>query len=170
MLKIRSSQPMSPGMAFFFSRIFPLIFIGCGAMVLYFGWQDIQHAMASSNWPTAPGMIQSSSVEYHRSQKGSGTYGAKVLYSFTANDLAYNGGQVAFGDYSSGSPDHANSIVNRYPQGESVTVYYDPANPEFCVLEPGLKWQTWMLPIFGLVFFSAGIFMAVSIPKAIRKS
>jgi type IV secretory pathway TrbD component len=48
-------------------------------------------------------------------------------------------------------------------------VYYMPANPEECLLEPGIKAQSWFLPGFGLVFFVVGSLMAVFIPRAVKK-
>jgi hypothetical protein len=159
---------MSPGMRIFFSRIFPLPFIIIGAVVLYFGCRNLQRANQSVTWPTAKGVVQNSSMEYHHGDKGGGTYHAEVMYNFTVNAATFSGNNVAFGDYDSSNPSHARDIVNRYPKGKTVSVYYDKQKPQVCVLEPGVKVQAWFLPGFGLVFFAAGIIAAVCIPKAMR--
>ncbi|MFC1452145.1 DUF3592 domain-containing protein [Verrucomicrobiota bacterium] len=159
-------------MKFFFSRIFPLIFVVVGASVAFLGIRGLIRAKASVDWPSTQGNIVESSVERHRSSgsKGSSTtYHAEILYEFTVAGTTFNGDRVAYGDYGSSSSSHARRIVNRYPKGKSVTVHYMPGNPEQCLLEPGLKGQSWFLPGFGLIFFTVGSLMAVFLPKAIRK-
>jgi hypothetical protein len=156
-------------MRFFFSRIFPLPFILAGALTLYFGCRSLQRAKASIAWPTAEGVVKQSSVEYHSSDKGGGTYHAEVMYDFVVKGTTFSGNRVAFGDYGSSNPSHARGIVNRYPQGKAVTVHHMPGNPEDSVLEPGVQAQAWFLPVFGLIFFVVGCLMAVFLPKAMKK-
>jgi len=167
-----SSQQMSARMKFFFSRIFPLIFVAVGASVAFFGIRGLVRAKASVEWPAAQGRIASSVVERHYSSsngRSSTTYHAAILYEFSVHGATFNGTRVAYGDYGSSDPSHAREIVNRYPEGKAVTVHYMPGNPEECVLEPGLKAQSWFMPAFGLIFFAAGILMAIYIPKAMAK-
>jgi hypothetical protein len=156
-------------MRFFFSRIFPLIFVAVGASVAFFGIRALVRAKASVAWPTTQGKVVSSSVEYHRSDKGGGTYHAEVMYDFSVNDTSFTGNRIAYGDYGSSNPSHARQVVNRYLKGQSVTVHYMPSNPEECLLEPGVKGQSFFLPGFGLIFFTAGSVMAVFLPRAMRK-
>ncbi|MHC4253174.1 MAG: DUF3592 domain-containing protein [Planctomycetota bacterium] len=161
-------------MKFFFSRIFPLIFIAAGAITLYFGVRGIARARASVDWPTARGRIVSSTVDRRRSSSGSRrgsstTYHAEVLYELSVDGTAHDGSRVAYGDYGSSNPSHARRVVNRYPKGTQVAVHYMPGNPEECLLEAGMKAQSWFVPLFGLVFFAAGCMMAVFLPKAMRK-
>lgn len=167
-----SSKQMSPGMKFFFSRIFPLIFIVVGASVAFFGIRGFIRAKASVGWPSTQGKVLESSVERQRSSGSNGsstTYHAEILYEFTVEGTTFNGDRVAYGDYGSSNSSHARRIVNRYPKGKDVTVHYMPGNPEECLLEPGVKGQSWFLPGFGLIFFTVGSLMAVFSPKAIRK-
>jgi hypothetical protein len=48
--------------------------------------------------------------------------------------------------------------VDSYPVGKQVAVYYDPRDPDFAVLEPGLHGEMhdlFILCIILIVFFSA---------------
>ena len=168
-----SSKQMSPGMKVFFSRIFPLIFVIVGASVAFFGIRGLIRAKASVDWPATQGKVLESSVERHRSsdskRRSSTTYRAEILYEFSVEGTTFNGDRVAYGDYGSSNSSHARRVVNRYPKGKSVTVHYMPGNPEECLLEPGLKGQSWFLPGFGLIFFTVGSVMAVFLPRAMRK-
>ena len=172
-MRVSSSRQMPPGIKFFFSRIFPLIFVVVGAGVGFFGIRGFIRARASVDWPTVQGKVVASSVERQRSSSSNGgsstTYHAEILYEFSVEGTTFNGDRVAFGDYGSSNPSHARRIVNRYPTGKSVSVHYMPGNPEECLLEPGIKAQSWFLPAFGLIFFTVGSLMAILLPKAVRK-
>ncbi len=160
---------MSAGMRFFFSKLFPVPFILAGACTLFFGVRGLHRANESTTWPVADGTVQNSTVEYHSSSEGGGTYHAEVLYQFSVDGLTRSGNKVAFGDYGSGDPSHAQNIVNRYPKGKQVTVHYRPGDPDTCILEPGLQGQAWFLPGFGLVFLVVGSLMAIFLPMLMRK-
>jgi hypothetical protein len=152
---------MSPRTRFFFTRVFPAPFIVIGAVTFFFGVRGLHRAWESAEWPVADGMIKNSAVEYKSSDDGGGTYFAEVFYQFAVDGKTHSGNKVAFGDYGSNKPSHAQKIVNRYPIGLRLQVHYRPSDPDVCVLEPGVKGQTWFLPGFGLIFFAAGVLMAV---------
>lgn len=157
-------------MQFFFTRIFPLIFILTGVSVTYFGAVNYNRANASVEWPTASGLIVSSSVEYHRDDDSAGTYHAEILYEFSVNDVLFNGNRVAYGDFGSSDASHARKIVNQYPKGKNVTVYYMQSDPHECLLEPGFKLQSLFMPLFGMIFLIAGLLMAIYLPRSIQRN
>ena len=97
------------------------------------------------------------------------TYHAGIRYEFQVGGATFNGNRVAYGDYGSSSASHARGMVDRYPMGRSVTVHYKPGSPEECLLDPGMKGQTFVLPGIGLIFLFAGLFMAVVIPRSMRR-
>ena len=164
-----SVTQMSPGMSFFFARIFPLPFILVGAATLFFGGRSLHRAKESVAWPEANGQIMSSGVEYRRGDKGGGTYHAEIRYTFTVNGQTHSGNKIAFGDYGSSNPSHARGVVNRYPKDKSVSVRYMPTDPDVCILEPGIQGQAWALPGFGLLSLAVGTLMALFLPKAMKK-
>ena len=104
-----------------------------------------------------------------KNRRAESTYYARLVYEFSVDGTTFTGDRVAYGDLVSNDPSHAQGVVSRYPQGKPVTVYYMPGNPEECLLEPGLQGQAWLLPGLGLVFFVAGIWLAIILPKVIRK-
>ncbi len=150
----------TPPPGFFFSILLPMLFIIIGALILYFGFRNLERAMESPSWPTAQGRITQSSVGSHRNDEGGRTYHAEVLYKFKVNGTIFSSNRVAFGDYGSGDPSNAQSIVNRYPEGKNLTVYYMEDHPDISVLETGIKGQTWFIPGGGLLFLGAGIVLA----------
>lgn len=174
-------KPLPPAVKIIFARAFPLLFIGAGAVVLFIGARDLVNAKASSDWPSVEGVVVETAVERHRSRENkprtsgskkqeTDTYHAKIQYEFSVDGNSYRGSRIAYGDYGSSDPSHAEAVVNRYPVGMTVAVHVMPGNPEKCLLEPGLGPKTFALPGFGVVFLVVGCLMAVVLPKAIRKS
>lgn len=156
-------------MRFFFMRLFPWPFMVAGTLVLFFGVRGVIRGNASTAWPAVPGVIQESSVEYHSGSKG-GAYHARVRYTYVLEGVTHSGSRVAYGDYGSSDPSHAQNIVNRYPVGRKVTVHYMPEDSDESVLEPGAGLAAWFLPVFGLVFATAGILMFIFLPRLMAKA
>src|SRR5262249_25301486 len=55
-----------------------------------------------------------------------------IEYEFSVGAQTYRGARIAITDTS--GPD-AEAALDHYPVGKTVTVYYDPADPNNCVLE-----------------------------------
>jgi len=172
-----ASTTNSTGVIVFVERIFPWIFVLIGVALLVFGVRGVSRAKASEGWPKVQGRILSSEVERSRSSsRGSGsnrsrsstTYRAEILYEFKVEGVIYNGNRVAYGDYGSSGPQHARRIVNRYPVDHEVQVFYQPGQPEECLLEPGLKKQAWFIPGAGALFAGIGVLLAIWLPRARR--
>jgi len=169
----KSVNEMSSGGKLFFSRIFPLIFIVIGGSVGAFGTRNLIRAKASTEWPSVQGEIIKSFVDRKESHDSDGrhstTYHAEIQYNYSVDNSDFTGDRVAYGDYGSSDPSHAREVVSRYPTGRKVAVYYMPGKPAESLLETGIKGQSFFLPIFGLVFFSVGLFMAVKLPGTLKK-
>ena len=158
---------MSSTKEFLIFRILPLIFVVVGTAMVFFSVRDVIRAKASANWPAVHGEIITSSVERHYSTGGAGgrrtviTYAANVLYAFSVDGKSCMGNRVSYKDYSSESLSDAYRVVNRYPKGRSVKVYYMPNNPKVCVLEPGIQQGAYFTPGLGLLSFVLGSLMAI---------
>lgn len=158
----KEAETMSSGKKFFFSRILPLIFVVVGAILVFSSIRDIYRAKSSVNWPAIHGKILSSSVKTHHTTTGpnrrkSITFLAQILYAFSVDGKSFTGNWVSYGGNSSRHPSDVYRVVNRYPKGKEVIVYYMPDNPKLCVLEPGVQTGAYIIPGFGLFFFVLGI-------------
>ncbi len=134
------------------SFFFLAAFLAAGAGLSYWGWTILQDARASANWPSVQGQITQSVIEESRDEDGT-SYGAEIRYEYVVNDQQYTGDVVNFGEYS-GNYSHAEEIVNRYTVGQSVPVYYDPAEVTTAVLEPGVSTSSYFVLAMGLCFAS----------------
>jgi hypothetical protein len=86
---------------------------------------------ASLAWPSTTGRIVKSDVDWV-GETGS-TSVARVMYQYAVNGTTYQCRRLYTAPDVPFEP--AQSIVDRYPVGATVTVFYDPANPAEATLE-----------------------------------
>ncbi len=58
-----------------------------------------------------------------------------IKYQYQINGETYESSRVGFGFKGSDKKESVELILNRYPVGQKVTVYFDKSNPSFSVLE-----------------------------------
>jgi hypothetical protein len=115
--------------------------------VIYQGLR-LWRVAASQRWPSVPGLIVRSRAcvkRQHHSPSG-GVRSSDIRYRYRVDDVAYESDVVCLGgqwDTSFGGP--AERRLLRYPEGEAVEVYFDPANPRRACLER--KTEAAMFPI-----------------------
>lgn len=163
-----------------------LLLLGGGAAATFFGSREVLKAKASSDWPTTQGKIIESSVkqETHRRKPGQSghlmekIYRARISYEYSVDGVTLTGTRIAYWNkrikikndakIGTGTSNgkrkaqrivdltQAHSIVDRYPKGKAVSVYYMPDNPEICMLEPGLALQAFVAPTVGVFMLFIG--------------
>lgn len=146
--------------------LFMGIFFVVGVGVSIWGVSIIRNGAASENWPSTTGEVVEAYVRDSTDEDGT-TYHAEVTYRYTVNDQWYAGDTVNFGQYGSGNRSHAQGIVDRYPSGQRITVYYNPDSPGTAVLEPGLTWSSYLVLGIGLCF--AGVPFLILIFGGVRR-
>ena len=140
-----------------------------GVAFISYGIGEISKAKESVNWPTVSGSVITSKTEKRTSTEGSGstkktkTYDVAIIkYEYDIDGTSYTSNRIAFGGQERGS---AHTLVSKYPEGKSVKVYYDPADPEVAALEPGMKGGSYFFPIFGAVIILFGCVFVFKGPK-----
>lgn len=150
------------------SVLLAAIFFVVGGAVSWWGWDILQNARISENWPGTTGEITYSDVRTSRDEDGT-TYHADVEFAYVVDDRRYESDTVSFGQYGSSNRRHAAEIVDRYPVGTQVSVYYDPAVPDTAVLEPGVTWSSYFVLGLGLIFVCTSLIIAPAMLFARRR-
>jgi hypothetical protein len=145
-----------------------LPFIITGALLLYFGVKGLLMAIESTGWPQTNATVISSSVKRYisSSSRGRTQHQAEIQYEFFVQKSRYNGTLR----HTAPNAGESMRLVERYPKGKQITVYYMPDNPAENLLEPGLKLKTWVMPAGGLIFLVPGILMAIFLPRLMKKA
>lgn len=146
---------------FFFSSVFPWVFVWTGGCFAYDAICEIRRALASKRWPTVEGVVTMTHIqEIEVGEETSRTAFAPVVeYRFTLGGVARVSRTVAICPIHLGSRESAESIVGRYKVGSSVRVFCSPHDPEVTVLEPGLRWPPVGKLLFSLMLVAAGAVM-----------
>ena len=99
-----------------------------------------------SQWPSTMGTVNASHLERRHSGSGSGSTNYPVVqYSYQVNGQAYQSAKLAPGPDVGGTG--AGKLVERYPAGAQVMVFYNPQNPSDAVLEKKApaQWLIWLI-------------------------
>lgn len=102
---------------------------------------------AVSQWPSTMGTVNSSYLERRSSSEGGSTNYPVVQYSYQVGGQTYQNSKLAPGPEIGGTG--AGKVVERYPAGAQVMVFYNPQNPSDAVLErkAPAQWLMWLLLI-----------------------
>jgi hypothetical protein len=119
---------------------FPVV-IGLGLFGAFLFWviRRSQQAKAlreaSQTWPTTTGKVLKSRAEV-RGGRRARVY-PYIVYEYAVNGQSYESDHVRANDklWRGYSSRDAYDTVDRYPAGATVTVYYNPADPQQSALE-----------------------------------
>ena len=137
----------------------------------------MREARKAATWATGRAEIKSSKVraERHRFAEDTTkvTNKAEVRYEFAVDGKTYTGTRISIGENPEGGVEAG---LKRYAKGASVPVYYNPANPEECVLERDLPVSAGCMWTGAAVLMLLGMFACAlivnggSIDKALSTS
>lgn len=94
----------------------------------------------SAAWPHTQGVITTSRLEGNYSWKRERIEGfyAVIGYDYHVGGVKFHGTRISFNKVHVAVLEAWQPVVDMYPVGKNVAVYYDPEEPGFAVLEPGL--------------------------------
>ena len=116
---------------------------------------------ATTWWSVTQGVITVSQVE--RVKPGvphsKPTYYANIQYRYNIGGIEYQGDLKQLGADAIPAAKYAADLVNQYPKGTTVTIYYDPNQPQASALKRGVPASViWMLVFAGAFFIFFGLF------------
>ena len=147
-------------------KILPLFF-GVIFVLSCFALPQYIRAKKSAEWPPTNGAITASNlqVRYFRGTKG---YYAAIRYRYRVADRDYEGDQISFNRVHAATADAWQKVIDEYPVGKDVKVFYDPKNPSTAVLEPGLHGEIALLYKMTLLYIAGSglaFLMAISVRR-----
>lgn len=142
-----------------------LVMILLGIGLLAPGLQNLWRAYASRDWPRTSGVILFAqpdtetpvTPESQGDALRSTGRGAPLAYEYEVAGKKHYSNVRAFGQFVRSGGKWANRILQRYPTGAGVPVWYCPADPDLAVLEPGISRQAYYLPGAGAAFLLFGL-------------
>ena len=118
--------------------LFPALLAVIGLIGLAQAFRQWRQAAAAQAWPSAKGKISASTVDSAWNPEGANYW---IKYDYTVDGRQYTGKTVSFDPPFRPQVNKRRADLKRYAVGTSVTVYYDPHNPERAVLERHIPWE-----------------------------
>lgn len=111
------------------------------AALAFMMWRGLQDRRASTQWPTALGLITDSRVapvnEANDGHSVMREWRVDVSYTYTVNGQVYKNNRIRALLPRFSTEADALAVQQRFPVGAQVPVYHDPARPKSSVLIPG---------------------------------
>lgn len=138
--------------------VFIIVFLWQGYRFSSRGLSGLRAAQASRKWNPAQGkvVIVNALMESDKIKRRYQTYFRPwVQCSYSVNGREYTCDHYCFNDHLDYYPSKANALkrINAYQVDQTVTVYYDPADPGRSVLEQGNAGPSWKMLATGVVYF-----------------
>ncbi|MCK9614100.1 MAG: DUF3592 domain-containing protein [Candidatus Omnitrophica bacterium] len=140
---------------FYFILVFGLVWVFGMLYVIIMG-------LRSKSWPLTTGKIVSSEVRKQVSRaRGNrpnpASYQPYVLYEYSVGGNRMQSEQLAFGGRMQVSEKRAQKIIENYPAGKNIPVYYNPQKHTQSVLIAGNVIGVYIMLAFGFVFIALGV-------------
>ena len=130
-------------------------------IVIFYTRRKVRQA---ESWSSTVGTVTLSTIDVHRSGGRNSIAYPHVRYSYQVLGREYEANKIMLGARIGGSG--AQKVIDRYPVGAQVTVFYDPRNPYEAVLEKKgpAPWIMWLvLVIINVVLFGMAALFASNI-------
>ena len=131
--------------------------IVAGVCLVVFGGYLRILSLRSRNWPVATGVITDSYWRTKTKGARKEKVGAEIRYRYAVGGQTYKGDVISYGDMFFASDA---GRLQRYPQGATVQVHYDPKDPALAVLEAGAGPAPGLFILAGLGILGYGVWLA----------
>ena len=134
------------------------VFLALGLLILR-GWRkDLRIRKDASSWPITSGKVIVSHVSHaDPAQQTDNLF--SLLFHYEVDGVTYTSGRIGhFGLEGSLSIEAMEVFSQRYPEGSTVQVQYDPGNPDGGILEPTNMEGASQARNMGLFVMAIGLF------------
>jgi hypothetical protein len=134
-----------------FMIVFGLVWTGATIFLDYHVFSIAVRQVIAQRFPTSPGQVLDSRIEsFGRKQV---RCRPRIIFTYEIASTAYRGNCYGYRDEDwSSDMEKISKIVQRFPAGAGVTVYYNPHNPADSLLNPGLTGGDLFSVMFALPF------------------
>lgn len=159
-----------------FIIVMSALFIMIGGLILPVTLLGAADSMQMAEWPSTQGIVTGGYIDsyWYSSGKhisdGYYIYSPKVSYSYNVSGVEYSCDSVWRLDHESRSANEAQRVINSYPTGMAVTVYYDPSNPSHAVLDRTEQSSPIIPVMIGAALLALGVFGLVYAIRRKRKA
>lgn len=153
------------------SATLKVIAVGCFIVFLVFLGISAPFYLRQSNilktWPTTQAKVESGDIATVRGKRGT-QYMARFLLVYPVGDKVIS--TLVKSGVGDRNPERAQQWLDRYPAGSTVTIAYNPEQPDLVRLDPGYNRYFFAVPLFitqiGSIFAAVAIVLFVIARRA----
>ena len=140
---------------YFIIQVFFIAWTIVGMVMITKGLMEVKLAYESNKWNNTEGQIAHSDIKISQDSDGNKTnYQPVVKFDYKVVGKSLQGDRVVFGTVVSVDYNASLRIVQKYPRGKQIPVFYDPDNPHNSVLEAGLTKKSFIKVTGGFFLFT----------------
>jgi Protein of unknown function (DUF3592) len=138
-----------------------LVISAVGLATTAFTGFSILRALKARRWQLTSGTVLESDIEHLGDGPGGRnkrSYRLRVRYRYAAGDQELTGDRVSFFDVNVRHRTRALAAAHRdrIIRGDTIDVWYDPADPSRAVSDRRIPWTSWFAFAIGLIFLLGG--------------
>jgi hypothetical protein len=126
-------------------------------LLMSLGLYRIYAGIVASSWPIIEGRVLFSKTS---SGNSAGNHQTEIRYEYVLRGRRYGGAASLLARH-----DQSFALSKAHPEGQAIEVHYDPANPERSVIETGITWHHFMLPLYAVV-----VLLLAALAKGVKNS
>ncbi len=139
-----------------FAILIPIASIGIGCLLLYISWKGYDSTRNISSWEATQGTITKSSVK-----RAGAAFIPDIEYQYFVLGVEYKGISVTIPPELIYNVEVAQGLLDEYPVGKKMDVFYNPELYRVAVLEKespiSNSWVSWMAAVTALAFLIFGV-------------
>lgn len=143
-----------------------LILFVASITIEFFTVRIFLQALQIQSWPTVQGVVTRSELE--TKFEGTITYLAHIEYDFNINGKSYSSSSIRTRGASNQHQSDIAALVEKFPVGSAVNVYYNQKDPTESYLEAGVDIVNYIIiisPIFFAMMFGTGWWEVVKLRR-----
>ncbi|USO00160.1 MAG: DUF3592 domain-containing protein [Phycisphaeraceae bacterium] len=113
----------------------------------------------AESYPTVEGQVTAARIDESSDGEGGTTYQPAITYTYRVAGTPFENDRVRYGQVGSSDRRDSKKVLDRFPVGATVDVYFNPDNPADSVLTPGVQG----VDLFSLLFLTPFILVAVGL-------
>ena len=104
-------------------------------LLFWVNYEDIRGSFFKENinYKKAGGLIIKSKYHYHPGKK---SYEYFIEYSYEVNGKVFSNSNLNFDNQNYDSKEEAEKIINDYPVGKELVIFYEDGDPSISVIDP----------------------------------
>lgn len=144
-------------------KVYLWLFIIGVLVVAYFiakpGYEQLSEGWESRDWPETGGLVTLSKISHQTDVDEEDVFTFNIEYAYQVDGKKYRNSKYSPRPIQDNDADDLAEYLQKHPEGSTIVVFYNPADPAQSLIEPGMKFGSWMVLIIGSLIGLFGLWV-----------